>query len=121
MTITELIKIYYASLNKKDDAWQELWAKDASFQDASKTLDASGRDAVIASFTPFLKGVISVSIKQLLVEDNTACVIASYVYGNQKGEKMDQDVAEIWEVSEDKLKKLVIYFDLTAYRSFMRH
>jgi ketosteroid isomerase-like protein len=29
-------------------------------------------------------------------------------------------VAEVWEVRDGKLAKLTIYFDLTAYRSFMK-
>ena len=120
MTTKGLIQTYYARLNQKDDTWQELWAKDAVFQDSSKTLNASGKEAVIASFTQFLKGVTSVELKQLIAEDNVACAIAGYIYQNQNGEELAQDVAEVWEVSEDKLKKLIIYFDLTAYRTFMK-
>jgi hypothetical protein len=41
-------------------------------------------------------------------------------YINPKGETMSQDVAEIWTVAGNKLGKLTIYFDLTAYRNFMR-
>ena len=33
---------------------------------------------------------------------------------------MSQDVAEVWQVKDGKLTKLTIYFDLTAYRSFIR-
>jgi hypothetical protein len=33
---------------------------------------------------------------------------------------MQQDVAEVWRVSEGKLARLTLYFDLTAYRAFMR-
>jgi len=116
----ELTRVYYASLNNKDAAWQNLWAEDAVFQDASKTLNANGREDVIASFTPFLKSVVSVSVKQLIIEGDAVCAIAGYVYANQKGETLAQDVAEVWEVSGDKLKKLTIYFDLTAYRIFIK-
>lgn len=120
MTTQALIEQYYQSLNTKDNAWQELWGENAHFSDASQTLSAQGKPAVIQSFTPFLKGVKSVAIKQLIASGNDVCAVAHYVYQNAKGETMDQDVAEVWEVQGDKLAKLVIYFDLTAYRAFMR-
>jgi ketosteroid isomerase-like protein len=120
MTTRELVQSYYDSLSKKDGNWQKLYSEDASFSDASETLNAKGKIAVIQSFTPFLKGVEEVRVKQLIVEGEEACAIASYNYVNPKDAKMNQDVAEVWEVRDGKLTKLVIYFDLTAYRNFMR-
>lgn len=116
----DLIQGYYDSLNHNDGKWQNLYADNASFSDASQTLVATGKEEIIQSFTTFLRGIESVSVKQLIVEETSACAIASYVYVNPKGEKMQQDVAEVWEVNGDKLAKLTIYFDLTAYRNFMR-
>jgi ketosteroid isomerase-like protein len=84
------------------------------------TLDAKGKSAVIQSFVPFLKGVDDVKLKQIIEDNGNACAIVGYVYVNSKGEKLIQDVAEVWEVHNGKLAKLTIYFDLTAYRSFMR-
>jgi ketosteroid isomerase-like protein len=81
---------------------------------------AKGKTEVIQSFIPFLKGVEKADVKQLIVESNATCAIISYVYVNLKGNKMSQDVAEVWEVENGKLAKLTIYFDLNAYRAFMR-
>lgn len=120
MSTQEVIKRYYESQNKKDDQWKELWADDAVFSDASQTLLAKGKEAVIQSFTPFLKGVAKLKISQMIVEDGKACSIISYTYINPRGEKMNQDVAEVAEVKDGKLARLTIYFDLTAYRHFMR-
>lgn len=120
MLIKDLIQSYYDSLNQKDDKWKELYAEDAYFADASKTLVANGKEEVILSFTAFLKGIESVEAKDVIVEGENACAVVHYVYVNQKGEKMEQDVAEVWKVSNDKLSKLIIYFDLTPYRSFMK-
>ncbi len=119
MTTKELIQLYYNSLNQKNLTWQDLWADNGIFQDASGTLNASGKEAVIASFTSFLQGVVLVSVKHLITQGDNACAVAGYVYINRKGEKLAQEVAEVWEVSGGKLKKLTIYFDLTAYRAFM--
>ncbi len=120
MEVKDLIQSYYFSLNNKDAVWQDLWADNAYFADASEVLIAKGKNEVIKSFTTFLSGMKSVGIKQTIIEDENVCVIASYIYQSQKGEEMKQDVAEVWEVKDNKLAKLVIYFDLTAYRSFMR-
>ena len=120
MSTLEVIKSYYSSQSNKDDKWQDLWSDDAVFSDASQTLLATGKEAVIQSFTPFLKGVAALKISQMIVEGEKACFIISYTYVNQKKEQMNQDVAEVWEVKDGKLAKATIYFDLTAYRRFMQ-
>ncbi|MGP8022437.1 MAG: nuclear transport factor 2 family protein [Methanobacterium sp.] len=120
MSTRDLMQSYYYSLKNKNDKWQELYSEDANFADASQTLNAKGKTEVIKSFTPFLKGVESVKVKQMIIEDDYACAVVNYNYINHKGEKMNQYVAEVWEVKDEKLAKLTIYFDLTAYRNFMR-
>ena len=64
-----------------------------------------------------MKGVAGIKIKQLIVESETTCAIIGYEYINPKGERMAQDVAEVWEVKNDKLAMLTIHFDLTAYET----
>ena len=120
MSTLDVIKSYYSSQSNKDDQWKDLWSDDAVFSDASQTLLAKGKEAVIQSFTPFLKGVAALKISQMIVEGEKACFIISYTYVNQKNEQLNQDVAEVWEVRDGKLAKVTIYFDLTAYRQFMR-
>ncbi len=116
----DVIERYYSSQSHKDDQWKDLWSRNAVFSDASQTLQATGRDAVIQSFTPFLKSVARLKISRKIVQAGEACFIISYTYVNSKAETMDQDVAEVWEVRDGKLAKLTIYFDLTAYRRFMQ-
>src|SRR5438309_168486 len=106
MNPKELIQKYYESLNHKSEDWKDLWADDATFSDASQTLHAQGKEAVINSFTQFLNGVEKVAIKQLIEEDQSVCAVVSYVYHNAKGETMSQDDAEVWEVKDGKLSKL---------------
>ena len=57
MSMQNVIKNFYESIRNKDDQWKKLWADDAVFSDASRTLLAEGKDAIIQSFTPFIKGV----------------------------------------------------------------
>jgi ketosteroid isomerase-like protein len=120
MSTQDVINSFYSSVNNKDDKWRELWSQDAVFSDAARILDARGREAVIQSFTPFIKGVVELKVSQMIVEGQKACFIISYTYVNSKKENLNQDVAEVWEVRDGKLAKLTIYFDLTAYRRFMQ-
>ncbi|MDE3057106.1 MAG: nuclear transport factor 2 family protein [Bacteroidota bacterium] len=119
MTTRELVQSYYDSLNQKDNRWQGMYSDDASFSDASQILNAKGKASVIQSFVPFLKGVAEVKVKQMIADGDSVCAIAAYKYVNPKGQTMNQDVAEVWEIRNEKLAKLIIYFDLIAYRNFM--
>ncbi len=116
----DTIDRFYRSFIDKNDDWKELWADDAVFRDASDTLHAEGKPAAIQSFTPFLKGVASLEVRQRIVQGANACYVVGYTYVNPKGENMHQEDAEVWEVRNGKLAKLTIYLDLTEYRSFMR-
>jgi ketosteroid isomerase-like protein len=61
-----------------------------------------------------------VKLSELIVEGERACAIVDYVYVNPKGERLGQSVAEVWRVRNNRLAELKLYFDLTAYRAFMR-
>ncbi len=120
MSTREFVEAYYASIKNHDDKWQEMYLDEAVFADASHTLYSVGKPAVIQSFVPFLKGVEDVKLSHLIVEGDRACAIVDYVYINPKGNKLSQSVAEVWSVKNGKFSGLTIYFDLTAYRTFMR-
>ena len=120
MSPKDIVQSYYDSLIRKDNKWQDLWAADAVFADASGSLNAQGKAAVIQSFIPFIKGVAGLKIKQMIIEGDDVCVIVSYDYVNSKGDRLNQDDAEVWNVKDGKLAKLILYFDITAYRSFIR-
>jgi len=120
MSTQDTVHSYYRSLSNKDDKWQALWSEDAVFSDASQILVAKGKEAVIQSFTSFLKSIAALKVSQTMVEGEKACFIINYTYVNRKQEQLNQDVAEVWEVRNGQLAKLTIYFDLTAYRRFMQ-
>ncbi len=120
MSPGELVQAYYASLKQKDDKWQAMYQDEAVFTDASQTIHAVGKPEVIQSFVPFLKGVMDVNLRRLIVEGEFACAIVNYVYANPRGDMLRQSVAEVWQVKNGKFAELTIYFDLTAYRTFIR-
>lgn len=115
----DIVERYYKSLEEKSDDWKDIYSDDVVFSDASQSLLAKGKEEVVKSFALFLNGVGGVKIKNIIIEDDKACAIISYDYVNSKKERMNQDVAEILEVKNNKLTKQTIYFDLTAFRTFM--
>ncbi len=119
MTVREVIDSFYQSLAQKNDTWQQNLAEDVVFSDASRRLSAQGRDAFLQSFSSFLRAVESVQLKQLIVEDDDACAVVSYVYRSPAGAELHQDDAEVWKVVGGKIVALTIYFDITEFRTFM--
>lgn len=119
MAVQDIIWRFYESLEQKSDAWQEDLAEDVVFADASETLHAEGRAAFIQSFTPFLRSVEHVRLRQLIVEGGAAAAVVSYDYLSPSGGRMSQDDAEIWQIVDGKIAALTIYFDITAFRAFM--
>jgi ketosteroid isomerase-like protein len=119
MTLSEILQQFYSSLDRKDNAWQKNLSENVMFSDASKKLHAEGRQAFIQSFSPFLRSVEKVQLKQLIVQDTNACAVVSYDYISPKGTKLHQDDAEVWQVVDGQILALTIYFDITEYRNFM--
>ena len=119
-TVSDIIQHFYAGLAQQNDTWQDHLADDVVFADASNRLHAEGRDAFIQSFTPFLRAIANVQMKQLIVDDADACAVVSYNYVSPKGATLHQDDAEVWKVVDGKIVALTIYFDITEFQSFMR-
>ncbi len=118
-TIKDVIQNFYKSLNQKNDAWQQDLSDSVAFSDASQRLKAKGKAAFIQSFTPFLRSVEKVQLKQLIVDGPNACAVVSYDYVNPKGDHLHQEDAEVWKVADGKVDSLTIYFDITEFRTFM--
>ncbi len=119
METRQVVEQFYQGLAEKSDAWRQRLAADVTFSDASGRLSARGRDAFIQSFSGFLRGVERVELKQLIVEGSNAAAVVGYDYVNQHGDRMHQDDAEVWSVSDGEVASLTIYFDITEFRSFM--
>jgi ketosteroid isomerase-like protein len=120
MTTKEPILDFYDGLAKQNDKWHANFSDDMAFSDSGLNINLQGKEAVITSYQRFLPSVKSFKIKQMIVEGANACAVVSYHYVSPKGATLNQDVAEVWSVQDGKLKTLTIYFDITAYRNFMK-
>lgn len=119
MTPREIIENYYDNLEQKNDVWSTMYSDEITFSDAGMNINEAGNEAVTNSFKQFLKSVEDIRVRQLIVENENICAVVLYSFCNPEGEKMSQNVSEIWRVKEGKLNSLIIYFDFTAYRKFM--
>jgi ketosteroid isomerase-like protein len=119
VTAKKIIQHFYSSLSQKNDDWQKDLAVDVVFSDASQRLHAEGRQGFIQAFTPFLRSVETVQMKQIIVEGRDACAVVSYDYVSPSGGKLHQDDAEVWKIVDGKITALTIYFDITEFRHFM--
>jgi len=120
MAPKDVVHEYYSHLAQKNDKWANYFADDITFSDAGMNMNEAGKEAVTISFNQFLKSVESLIVKLMITEENRVCVIVGYEYINSHGEKMSQDVSEVWTVRDGKLSTLVIYFDFTEFRNFVR-
>lgn len=119
MAPQQIVRKFYESVGQKTDAWQQDLAEDVVFADASGRLHAEGRAGFIQAFTPFIRSVERISLKQLIVEGPDACAVVSYDYLSPTGGRLHQDDAEVWKVVDGKIAALTIYFDITEFRAFM--
>lgn len=119
MSIKVIIQNFYESLEAKLDTWQQNLAPGVVFSDASRRLHAEGKAAFIQSFTPFLRAVEHVHLRQLIAEGTDACAVVSYDYVSPKGATLHQEDAEVWKVVDGEIVALTIYFDITEFRTFM--
>jgi hypothetical protein len=44
-----------------------------------------------------------ITVKQIIAEDHSACAIIGYEYINRQGEKLEQNLAEVWVMQVGKL------------------
>lgn len=119
MTVKEIVQNFYEGLAQKNDDWQRDLSESIVFSDASGKLKATGRDAFIQSFSTFLRAVEQIEVKKLIAEDNIICAVVSYDYVSQSGNTLHQGDAEVWEIVDEKIVSLTIYFDITEFRNFM--
>jgi hypothetical protein len=54
-------------------------------------------------------------VKEMIVEDENACVIGNYDFKFPNGVSINGDVAELWKAKNGKLDLLTIFFDTLAF------
>ncbi len=116
MTTKQLLETYYEGFAKKE-GWEKVISDDFRFVggDMTNTTPIIGKQAYIEVIKRFSRVFTQMRIKNMIVEGDKACVIGNYDYVFPNRQKMNGDVAEIWQVKNGKLDSLTIFFDTLTF------
>ncbi len=117
-TVKEIVERFYRSAAQKDDKWQEYLADNVSFSVAAKEKFV-GKEMFIKAYTAFLQSVEKLEVRQLFIDNDTACAIINYDYISSNSVTFRQDDAEVWKVADGKIVSFTLYYDETEYRALM--
>ena len=112
----QLLERYYKGFAQKE-GWESTLSDDFKFTggDMTKTGPIIGKTAYIEVIGRFSRVFQSMRVKEMIVEDENACVIGNYDYKFPSGASINGDVAEIWKVKNGKLDSLTIFFDTLTF------
>jgi ketosteroid isomerase-like protein len=116
MKTKELLEKYYNGISQKSN-WDSVLSDDFKFNggDMTKTTPIVGKAAYFEVIKRFSLLFTSMHVKQMIVENESACVIGNYDYVFPNGKIINGDVAEIWKVKDGKLDSLTIFFDTLTF------
>ena len=116
MKTKELLETYYKGFEQKN-GWDSVLSDNFSFVggDMTKTTPIEGKQAYIEVIERFSQLFKTMRVKEMIIQDDKACVIGNYDYVFPNGRSINGDVAEIWKVKDGKLATLTIFFDTLTF------
>ncbi|HEY7994578.1 MAG TPA: nuclear transport factor 2 family protein [Candidatus Eremiobacteraceae bacterium] len=106
---------YFAALKAGKD-WQRFISDDVVFTSrTSPNRQLSGRSTFLEATKRFYSTIAGVDVRQLIVDGDRACVLSRYVLKPPAGPSFESDVAEVFEVLDNKIAAFDIYFDSAPY------
>ena len=112
----ELLEKYYKEFAVKAN-WESVIAEDFQYTggDMTKTEPLIGKQAYIGVIKRFSQAFTAMRVKEMIIQDNNACVIANYDFRFPNGQESNGNVAELWTAKNGKLQSLTIYFDTLTF------
>ena len=116
MTTQELLETYYAGFARKE-GWEWVLSDDFKFVggDMTNPTPLVGKSEYVKVIERFARVFTTMRVKDMLVADDRAFVLANYDYVFPNGQRINGDVAEIWKVKDGKLDALTIFFDTYTF------
>lgn len=115
MSTKETIQSYFRELKQKK-SWESYLAENMIFTSFVVPIkQVTGRTAYLESTRRFFSMIVSVEVKDMIVEGEKACVLTRYGLQPPKGNSFSSDVAEIFMVRDGKIDSLAIYFDSSPF------
>jgi ketosteroid isomerase-like protein len=116
MTTKETVQRYFDCLQRKAE-WQSFLAADMVF--TSNTIPVkrvNGRDAYLQATKRFYSTIVTMEVRDLIVEGEMACALTHYqLQPPTGGPAFESEVAEIFSVANGKIESLAIYFDSAPF------
>ncbi|MFS8082551.1 MAG: nuclear transport factor 2 family protein [Ginsengibacter sp.] len=121
MKTKELLETYYKGLAQKN-GWDSVLSDNFRFVggDMTKTTPIEGKQAYIEVIKRFSQLFKTMRVKEMIIQDDNACVIGNYDYVFTYGKSINGDVAEIWKVKDGKLSSLTIFFDTLTFKELTK-
>jgi len=112
----DLLEFYYKGFTKKTN-WESVIADDFQFigGDMMNQTPIVGKQAYIEVINRFSRLFQSMTVKEIIVEGENACVIGNYDYCFPNGQEINGNVAELWTAKNGKLQSLTIFFDTLTF------
>ena len=116
MTTKETVERYFGALRQKQ-GWETLLADNMAFTSyVSPVKQVNGRDAYLQATKRFFSMIVSVDVRELIVEGDRACARTHYaLQPPNAGPEFASDVAEFFSVANGKINSLAIYFDSAPF------
>ena len=111
MATEETIQGYFDSLKQNKD-WKSFLDDDISFTSyISPVKKISGKDAYIEATKRFYSSIVSMEVRDMMIDDQKALALTHYELKHPDGNIFSSDVAEIFTVKNGKITSFEIYFD----------
>lgn len=115
MTTQDTIQAYFNGLKQKKE-WESFLADHMIFSSfTSPVKKVTGKDAYLQVTKRFYSMILSVELKELLIEEDKACALTHYELQSPNGNTFSSDVAEIFTVKNGKIDSFDIYFDSAPF------
>ncbi|PYO01669.1 MAG: hypothetical protein DMD91_06815 [Candidatus Rokuibacteriota bacterium] len=115
MSTKEIVRGYFEELTKKG-RWDSFLADDLRFTSFSSPVkELRGKTAYLESTRRFFAMVMSVEVRDVIVEGARACALTRYQLQPPGGSRFQSDVAELFTVRDDKIDTFAIYFDTAPF------
>jgi len=115
MSTKETVQGYFDRLKRKE-GWESFLSDDMVFTIFTNPVkQVTGKDAYIESTKGFYSMIVSVEVRDLLIEGDKVCALTRYELQPPKGAVFSSDVAEIYAVRNGKIDSFAIYFDPSPY------
>lgn len=106
---------YQAMFN--NEGWQDYLANEVSFLGPLASL-VEGKEAVVNITTQFLAQKHTGTIKNIIAEEDSICVLTQYQLGHPAVELLEIDACEILKIKDGKVLSMEVFFDSLQVSKF---